>query len=280
MTSLRPWISRAVGAFALSTLVTGANATPVQMFIGGNLQFNQVQFQEDLPQSVIDSIISFIPTGAFLQGQFTVETTTPDADPDPNTGDYIDAVTSSTLSINGFQFLTSPTGFCNPSFDCKVMVRNDTFSIPTGEAFDQLTVASQNTISQSLTDAVTAATGVSPPPIVTSGGVFPVEAPFVGNLRLFAFDFDLVGDDSLFDPLAAPYNSAAFTIFISGAWKELGTATARIDYELTNIQVSPEPVLAPVPLPAALPLLFGAFGALGVMGWRRRKVAAAQLDRS
>jgi len=38
---------------------------------------------------------------------------------------------------------------------------------------------------------------------------------------------------------------------------------------------SPEDPLSPVPLPATLPLFASGLGALGLLGWRRKKKAAA-----
>lgn len=65
--------------------------------------------------------------------------------------------------------------------------------------------------------------------------------------------------DTIFPPFDPPFN-----------WSNFGTFNVNFSSGTTFAIVS----VAPVPLPAALPLLAGGLGLLGLLGWRRKRTIA------
>lgn len=57
-------------------------------------------------------------------------------------------------------------------------------------------------------------------------------------------------------------------------WRTVSRGSLSLDESLTVTVSAPDPVLMPVPLPAAAPLLGAGIALMGLMGWRRRRIAA------
>lgn len=119
-------------------------------------------------------------------------------------------------------------------------------------------------------------------------GIFPqddanradvLRMTFLAPVRNLSFDHNGIGDRTVFE--AFDINGVLLETFTSGGGTEtfsfLSEGIARLDalqafddfnYAIDNLQFSP------VPLPAALPLLAGGLGLFGLMGWRRKRATA------
>lgn len=250
---------------ATAVVSAPAAATVLSVQVTGVVSFIDAARFGDMPESVVTSIRNRIPDGSAFDALLLIDDATPDANADPNIGDYQNAVTFSRFTVNGIDFnRISP--FCNPSFDCKVNVQNDFLAVPAvGDSLDQVSVSSRLVSSDGLDAAVTADTGLTPtlnlmPPLL-------IDAPIASEFFLFLTGFGLTNDDSFINPAnlpIGPSDEGSWSLFVPAVWSpsDLGPPT-RINYRVSDLTVSQ------VPAPLSLPLLASALG-LAFAGARLR----------
>ena len=110
--------------------------------------------------------------------------------------------------------------------------------------------------------------------------ILGVDFSFVGGNDDFRWLIDTNNNGSLglgdyLSPETDIPNSTIFTLFGNSPTSVFGIGAFRSndEWKLKSIKVDYE--VAPVPLPAALPLFVGALSLLGFLGWRRRQSSTA-----
>lgn len=110
--------------------------------------------------------------------------------------------------------------------------------------------------------------------------ILGVDFSFVGGNDDFRWLIDTNNNGSLgigdfLSPETDIPNSTIFSLFGGATTNVFGIGAFRTndEWKLKSIKVDYE--VAPVPLPAALPLFVGALSLLGFLGWRRKQSAAA-----
>ena len=147
------------------------------------------------------------------------------------------------------------------------------FSGPNYLAYNSAT-AFQNGQPVGATDTVSFASGKSEVSFSIGMGDSPL---FNGQEEFFANAFDVAGN-LLASFLVTPTTSEMVQVLLTGhdiRSVEYGLTDRAGAFILDDLSFTDAPPVAPVPVPAALPLLLSALAGLGFMGWRRRRSAAA-----
>lgn len=169
-----------------------------------------------------------------------------------------------TGSGSGFHFLsTGGASFCSPSCPQNGTVylfsMGDTFEITTQDA---------STFSFTSFDGAEGHEG-KPAKWAQQIQAIGTRADATTIMQTFDLDFVQDGDGPLTD--FQSFSAVGFTDLVSLSFVGLPSTGAGDRFSLDNIGLVGG--AAPVPLPAALPLLLGALGALGILGWRRKRAA-------
>ena len=225
-----------VAVVATLIMASGANAAPLySVTVSGTVS------SVEAPLGV-----EFVVGEAFTFS-YTFDFDTPDTQAPTDTAFYQSAINSASLNIGDYPLTAVGLG--------NIVVRDDAFGS------DQYGVL--------IEDPIFASTR---PGAVHQGGSVAGLVPFAIVVTLRDNDSSVFASDALptMLPLLSLFEVKEFELGFAGSL-EPGRAfdTARVYGAINNITVSA------VPLPATLPLFAGGLGLLSLIGWRRKRMAAA-----
>lgn len=257
-----------------------AFAAPVDICFQGTLAFDlSGSFNLDNVVAEVEAAVLSILHGASIQGRFTYDAETPleeslGSSTDPGqTAIYADASTDLAMSLDGMSFVDDDPATCRVAFQslvCDARQSNDCDLGPGLEPFDSLPIASDLTLSDDLTLAIEAESGVS---ATVVGPGFSFLQSVVGSVGFCAADFGLLPVTDLASLRDMPAEDRTMSS-IPGipdvfAMDPNASTPPRYFFDITNLPMSDTPPAVPVPMPALL--LASGIGAMAALRRRQRQ---------